>query len=324
MLRIATHIECLLPMHDCVIISGVGGFVLQTLPAAYRKEDHTFLPMRKEIVFNESLRHNDGLLPESYMQVYGTDYQKAQGMVEEDIAELQASLRQYGKVSLGKTGSLSLGKENQLVYQPGKTDVFDADCYGLSSFAFPVLPPAMIVTEDEQPARRKDVFYIPVSKRFVRGSVAAAAAIALFLLSPLPVNDMKQPAYTAGVLPSTILPKATTAPEILPTVEAKSNTAAETAKPNVAPPLPSPTLSQPAKGKTFHIIIGSFPSKGEADRFMTRIDRAKYAGAGVVFRKDRYRVYAGRYSNRQEAEARLAAIRKNAKYKDAWLFIGRN
>ena len=56
------HIERLLLVHDCVIIPGVGGFVLQTLSAKYQEKDHLFCPESKEIVFNPMLKHNDGLL----------------------------------------------------------------------------------------------------------------------------------------------------------------------------------------------------------------------------------------------------------------------
>lgn len=81
MLRIITHIERLLLTHDCVILPKFGGFVLQTLPATYQEEEHLFRPMRKEVMFNVTLQHTDGLLSESYMQTYGVDYRKAQLML---------------------------------------------------------------------------------------------------------------------------------------------------------------------------------------------------------------------------------------------------
>ena len=73
MLRIITHIERLLLTHDCVILPKFGGFVLQILPATYEEEEYSFRPMRKEVMFNVTLQHTDGLLSESYMQTYGVD-----------------------------------------------------------------------------------------------------------------------------------------------------------------------------------------------------------------------------------------------------------
>ncbi|UQT32822.1 hypothetical protein M5E82_14680 [Parabacteroides distasonis] len=115
MLRIITHIERLLLTHDCVILPKFGGFVLQTLPATYQEEEHLFRPMRKEVMFNVTLQHTDGLLSESYMQTYGVDYRKAQLMLEEDIEALNVSLEQDKRITLGRIGTFSIGEEGQTI-----------------------------------------------------------------------------------------------------------------------------------------------------------------------------------------------------------------
>jgi len=316
MLRITTHIERLLLTHDCVIIPGIGGFVLQTIPSIYRKEDHTFIPMRKEIVFNKALQHNDSLLAGSYMQTYEADYRKAQSMVDDDIAEIRSSLQQYGKISLGHIGSLTRGEEGQLIFQMGKADRFDVDYYGLSSFHFPALPPIEISENQEtEIKRKKDTFYIPVSMRFIRGAVASAAAVALFFLVSTPVKEVKQSAYTASILPCEILlPKTATVTDIAEP-DSKTITVAD---------IVTETPAQPVvPKKMYHIIIGSFPDQEKADEYMTGIDKSLYQETGLIVRDDRYRVYARKFDNRQDAENYLSIIRDSEKYKDAWLFISR-
>ena len=104
MLRLITHIERLLLAQDCVLVPGLGGFVLQVVNAAYNAEEEVFVPMQKEVVFNTTLQHNDGLLSESYMQTYGVDYREAQRMLEGDIEALKARLYADGEVSLGFLG----------------------------------------------------------------------------------------------------------------------------------------------------------------------------------------------------------------------------
>lgn len=315
MLRITTHIERLLLVHDCVIIPGIGGFVLQAIPSVHRKEDHTFLPMHKDIVFNKALQHNDGLLAESYMQAYQIDYRKAQAMVEEDVTEIKSALQQYDKVSLGHIGTITLGTEGQLIFQTGKADMFDVDYYGLASFHFPVLPPIQLEEAPDTTIRRKkDTFYIPISMRFVRGAVASAAAIALFFLISTPVKDVKQSAYTASILPCEILmPK--TADNSVISEEVKEITAEEVT--------PEITIQPTVSPKMFHIVIGSFPDQTKADEFLAGIDKILYRETGMILRDNRYRVYARKFDNREEAEVYLEAIRQSEKYKDAWLFISR-
>lgn len=323
MLRITTHIEKLLLIHDCVIIPEIGGFVLQTNPATYTKVEHAFTPMHKEVVFNKALQHNDGLLSESYMQSYGLEYRKAQQMLEEDINDMKSSLQQYNKVSLGNIGALTKEKEGQLVFHAGKTEIFDVDHYGLSSFHFPVLP--AIDTEDPSiglPAigkKRKEILYIPVNRRFIRGIVATVAALALFLIISTPVKDVNQAAYTASFVPSEIiLPKAIINETAISNIEVPSQLAesSSTSSGNLS--------SNAVSSKMYHIIIGSFPSEDQAKEFLAKhVDHTAYPQAGIVTRDERSRIYAKRYDNRKDAESYLETIRQNEKYKDAWLFISR-
>ena len=58
MLRIISHIERLLLVHDCVIVPKFGGFVLQSIPAQ-QVEMYTFRPSRKELRFNVTLPFAD-------------------------------------------------------------------------------------------------------------------------------------------------------------------------------------------------------------------------------------------------------------------------
>lgn len=76
--------------------------------------------MRKEVMFNVTLQHTDGLLSESYMQTYGVDYRKAQLMLEEDIEALNVSLEQDKRITLGRIGTFSIGEEGQTIFTPGR------------------------------------------------------------------------------------------------------------------------------------------------------------------------------------------------------------
>lgn len=318
MLRITKHIEQLLLLHDCVIIPQIGGFVLQAIPASSRTEENYFQPMRKEVVFNSALQHRDGLLHDSYMQTYHIDYHKAEKMVEDDISEIKNTLRQYGKVNFDKIGSLTFGSEGQYVFHPGKTDLLAMDYYGMNSFHFPALP---VLEKDEEgiiitPTRKKDIFYIPVNMRFVRGMVSAAAAILLFFIVSTPVKDVRKSSYTAGIIPHELLSKSI--PHAMEEVTAEEEIKVE----EVVSPVE--TITEPVvKPKTYHIIIGSFPNEAKANDYISGIDKNTYSETGIVVRDGRYRVYAHKFFDRSEAERYLSTIRETEKYKDAWLFISR-
>lgn len=345
MLRIITHIERLLLVHDCVIVPKFGGFVLQTVPAGYGVEEHTFRPVRKEIGFNGTLQHSDGLLGESYMQMYGVSYRQAQLMLEEDIDDMKADLQQYKKLSLGVLGSFSIGEEGQLVFSPAETDLFSVSSYGLPAFHFPVL--VSLQTEKEEVAqitgknKKRDTVYIPVSRKLIRTAVASAAAVALFLLISTPVKDVNQAAYTASFVPSEVVSYKTTVSE-KPVTEitiVENEQPVLTAKPVKTSPIapapaakkPQPVASTPVsetkeiKGNTkmYHIVIASFPTEAQANEYIAGIDKKDCKHVSKVSRDGKYRIYADKFDNREDAETYMATLRTNPKYKDAWLFISK-
>ena len=311
MLRIITHIERLLLTHDCVILPKFGGFVLQILPATYEEEEHSFRPMRKEVMFNVTLQHTDGLLSESYMQTYGVDYRKAQLMLEEDIEALNVSLEQDKRITLGRIGTFSIGEEGQTLLT-GK--------------------------------KKKDVFYIPVSRKLIRVVAASAAAVALFFVVSTPVKEVNLSAYTASFVPTEMINYRFEEPisqleeiqvsqedemvaEVTPKIEATKET--EIAKAASAPEVkkelvaPAPKVKSVAPKKMYHIVIASFPTEEQANEYISGVDRAQCKNVSKVVRDGKYRIYADKFNNRADAESYMATLRKIEKYKDAWLFISR-
>ena len=55
MLELVRHIEYLLTEHDCVLVPGLGGFVLQYVPARFSEDRKSIQPPGKQITFNSSL-----------------------------------------------------------------------------------------------------------------------------------------------------------------------------------------------------------------------------------------------------------------------------
>ena len=355
MLRIITHIERLLLVHDCVIVPKFGGFVLQSIPAQ-QVEMYAFRPSRKELRFNVTLQHNDGLLSESYMQMYAVNYTQAQLMLEEDVAEMKRELQRHKKMSMGSLGSFRIGEEGQLIFQPSETELFSVETYGLPTFYFPTLSSLRVAEQNEDShltviPEKKDIFYIPVSRRLIRVAVASVAAVALFLLVSTPVEDVNKDVYTASFVPKEVVLPVVAKADILvenemkdtievkdkveiakkivvhemkkeePTpVRVKTITSETITKKSV--PVKKEVVSQ-LKPKMYHIVIASFPDESQADAFIAKVDRRECKNVSKVVRDGKYRIYADKFNNRKEAESYMTNLRTNPKYKDAWLYICR-
>ncbi|MDR3309371.1 MAG: hypothetical protein LBS80_05405, partial [Tannerella sp.] len=224
--RLIGHIERLLFQHDCVIIPEFGGFVLQTVPAVYMDSEHSFTPARKEIVFNPTLVHNDGLLAEAYMQDNSADFDKAQSQLRKDVTTMKEHLNDDAEFQMGAIG-VFMKEDDRLVYMPGANsdNRFSVSSFGLPVFHF--LPLSARKSINQQNLSRTAQMYahngenssrhgkrphggaiynIPVTRTFLRSMAAAAAAVLLFLLFSPPVNDVNK-IYPASFIPQEIIPQ---------------------------------------------------------------------------------------------------------------------
>ena len=76
-LPIEKHIFELLKHHDCVIITGLGGFILNYRNAYINKITNQIHPPSKEVSFNKNLCKNDGLLANHLTSVENLSYDEA-------------------------------------------------------------------------------------------------------------------------------------------------------------------------------------------------------------------------------------------------------
>jgi hypothetical protein len=327
MLRLVSHIEYLLRIHDCVIVPQLGGFVLQVVPAFYVEEEHLFRPMHKEVVFNAKLKHNDGLLSERYMESYGVTFQRAYRMLEEDVASIQSSLQKGVNVSLGAVGSLSVGNERQIIFQAGDAHAFSVDSYGLPAFQMKTWNTLQL--EHVSPLtvyERKNTFYIPINRRILRGVASVAAAIALFLTISTPVKEVNRSAYTASFIPTEIVNTQLTekAPEIevvtTPSKPANIPVVNKKVGKKIEKNIEKKTVVKESS-EVYYVIIGSMSTDQQANDFMAyNIDFKTMKNANKLIGSHYVRIYADKFTDRSTADAYLAKVRQNPQFFDAWLY----
>ena len=201
MKELAKHIEVLLLENDCVIVPGLGGFIAHYRPAV-RKEGGRFMPPVRTIGFNSRLVMNDGLLVQSYMQAYNTDFPDATRKIEKVVEKLKEDIYQNGEVCFDNIGTLYYNISGNYEFSPLSESFFTPSLYGLEEVtlqpvaeetavaaaedtkrkeaATEVAMPAAVAEEEE-----KSVPAIVMPHRSVRwwqGAAAAAAAVLLFFV----------------------------------------------------------------------------------------------------------------------------------------------
>lgn len=202
MKELARHIEVLLLENDCVIVPGLGGFIAHNKAAEFKDSANVFCPPVRTIGFNPQLIINDGLLAQSYMQAYDTDFPDASRKIESVVSQIKDSLYKNGQAELENIGTLYYTMAGVYGFEPYQNAFFSPSLYGLGSFSISPLselkplnettiePRIMIETvpssDEDKKAKAKQRHII---KRMTEHAVGIAAAVILFFVLSVPVEN---------------------------------------------------------------------------------------------------------------------------------------
>ena len=197
MIELAQHIEVLLLENDCVIVPGLGGFVAHYTPAMRVAEENVFLPPTRIIGFNPQLKMNDGLLVQSYMAVYNTDFSDATRIVEKEVAYIFTALHEEGKVDLPNIGELRYSIHGIYDFVPYDHKITTPYLYGLDSFEMqelvelkkPYMEKTIRYSVPVVPEDKKRKFEIKFNRSYLSNAVAMIAVVALFFFLSTPIEN---------------------------------------------------------------------------------------------------------------------------------------
>ena len=348
---LARHIEALLVGNDCVIVPGLGGFIIHYTPAVWVEKDNVFLPPTRMTGFNARLKVNDGLLVQSYMTAHHVDFAKATKLVEKDADELLSLLHTEGKVTLGNIGQLHLSIHNTLEFIPDTNPLCAPAFYGLESFGIRKLEkqekkvtPAPRLAPVDVPRPHK-----PVTPRiqwrekaaFLSNAVAVVAIIILCFALSIPVENTEVvKGNYAQLLPtdafclmkqqSLAITPLVEKKEAAPTKPKAESKAAEVklparkvekpaAKKPAAPKPVARTTKTVASPRMYHIIIASVGTTKDAENMARSLRNKGFANAKAIIGGGKMRVCIDSYASEAEAYSALNRFRKDKNYQNAWI-----
>ncbi|MCX6350311.1 MAG: SPOR domain-containing protein [Bacteroidetes bacterium] len=124
------HIVELLTNHECVVVPGFGGFVLNDKNARISIKNE-LMPPGKLITFNRDLNRNDGLLAEHIANRENLSYSTSQSRVENHVENWSSSLQKNKKLSLENIGFFDVTNEGKWRFQPDNNDSISPESFGL-------------------------------------------------------------------------------------------------------------------------------------------------------------------------------------------------
>lgn len=293
--NINLHLEYLLQKHDCVILPGIGAFIVCKQPAEVDCINGTINPPCRYISFNAAISHDDGILANSISRRRKIKFEDAREIIDSFVSTMKKTLLSYGTVQIGKIGSLSLGSEGKLNFVPRLSSeqlmvemgheklILNQHCSAVKNISG-LSGGHTVSLSHETYLNREKYYYIRINKTFAHAaaSVLIVLTIALSLVIPT-FNEFKKP-VEASVFPverfifhnTDIQPTLEVSPTldnnydetqgntVIPEVE-KEFSASYTGSDDVESD-DSPTIS--ADFPRYHLIVATFHTEKEAMRYV--------------------------------------------------------
>ncbi len=357
MIELAQHIEVLLLENDCVIVPGLGGFVAHYTPAMRVEEENIFLPPTRIIGFNPQLKMNDGLLVQSYMAVYGTNFSDATKIVDKTVKELLVLLHENGKVDLTNVGELRYTIRDTYDFIPYDNKITTPYLYGFDSFEMQKLSQLeksyvekTIPFVNEEDKKRR--FEFSIKRSYLSNAAAMIAVIALFffLSTPIENTEVMEVNY-AQLLPNDLFEKIekqslVITPIIVHQQTSKKKVVASQVKEihssekrnitpvavkevkvrqqpvNATPESESKILATQAvqtDKMPYHIIIASVATEKDAEIMAKQLIEKGFSDAKAIIGEGKMRVSIQSCSTQEDAYRALGKIRQNETFQNAWV-----
>lgn len=337
MIELSRHIESLMLKHDCVIVPGLGGFVTQYVPARYVAEEQLFLPPYRSVGFNSRLVLNDGLLVQSYMQAYDTNYPETLKLIEGAVGSLKETLRQEGEFELSGIGRLTVDVNGGYRFKPLEAGVLSPELYGLGSFEITETGVKAnvrnygVTTASSKPARKKISvkknarhYTINISREVINYAAAVCVAVCCYFLwgTPIEENDKAYRQAASSIYenvftrPASSVRSSSVIPVEEETVQVVNGEREEVAVEPQSRPL---EVVKPTLDKEFTIVLASAISLHNAERYVESLQSSGLNDAAVYQRGKMVRVVYGGFSSEAEAAETIKSLRERSEFAEAWV-----
>lgn len=301
-MQLSNYISDLLYRYECVIVPGFGGFVSNTISSTVNHFTHTFNPPSKKLSFNSQLKNNDGLLANYIAASEDISFEQAVENIDKKVARWNLEL-QNNTIFVKNIGSLSLNKEQKIIFEPLESNNYLASSFGLESLYSPSvkrLEYKQKVTQLETTEQRKSLSYLKY----------AATIAVLLTIGALSWNSVQQKKAVA----------------LEKVYQQSTSKKIQEATFIISNPLPEINLDvvksvKKELPKKYHLIAGAFGEEANALKKVKQLKRKGFNAQIIGVNKwGLTQVSFESYTTREEATEYLQIIKKSIA-KDAWLYI---
>lgn len=292
MISMIEHIEYLMLSNDCVVVPGFGAFIAQYTSSYNSPLTSTFTEPKRNISFNASINHNDGLLANSIAKRASVSYADALKIIDKSTTICRQALREGSEVPFGRLGFFINNSEGNLEFVPFHHEQANDNYFGLQSFTFPTLEErnrrseevksAKSLTVSTQIATSSKVNWFSHKALQMAASIVVLVCLAFALSTPMVVD---QPTHQMASLnvPSPTMPKHKAKKACAASVNTRQANAT--------------SKNEETDGR-YAIIVCSLKKKSQVDKFF-KTNKDINPG-NVVSKNGFYMIYFNRSDNYQQ------------------------
>jgi len=317
MQNLSAHISYLLVFHDCVILPGIGAFVVYDAKAEATGNEGCFSPPERSIGFNPGLKHNDGLLSGLVMKTQGISYEQATIIVTRFCEDIKDKILKENEYSIPFVGIFRLSSQGRVLFIPMLEPVANACYYGFDKVYVPELTRRIIPSHHS--VERTDEVVRSLRERSIQAVRIIAASAAIFIFCATPIGH-KDNVHEAGLITSTAKVY-----NYVPDLSISTNPLDIYQPPVVeiipeTPPVEEIVVKNFVRPK-YYIIVGSFPTRAEAKAKLPAMRFNSNYTPSILNKNGRYRIYIRSFQDKPAADRFLRSFRSaNPKYYDAWIY----
>jgi len=195
----------LLSRHNCVVVPNFGALIINSIPAKIDLDNGSITPPKQSVLFNPSLKMDDGLLTAAFSALNRVDYTEASLAITHEVNLLSENLRKNKKHAWNNIGVFVLNAEGCIEFNVDKHSDLNGYEFGLGKIGLPVLKPEELInvapTVLVKPitAAPKAEHITPTKKAVVwkwAASIIPVAALSAALLSGAHKQNIHVAGYT--------------------------------------------------------------------------------------------------------------------------------
>lgn len=327
--EIALHIDFLLHTNDCVIVPGLGGFVVN-VSNIERSGLWGLNAPSCEIVFNNKLTYNDGLLAESLMRINNISFHEASKRIESGCEQLKKQLLKGQEVEWKNLGKFSLLNNHTIIFE--SVENYNRPQYfGLSDIN--LKPKSLLSSKTTVAASEENLIPVKAFISFISSGIVAAILMFIFVVS---YNNSTSNNQNAEMISKSLVFENKIFKNSPKNSNHINNTAASYINSNeieVQSSLPPKSdnniqsnelivteIDNTESEVRYFIITGVYEVPKVAAEALEALQSLGYHSASMIKKAHRSDVYVNSFVDKNEAKEFMNNFKKqNTRYRDAWL-----